>query len=387
MKLCFFDFTINFGGAPQGSLYLMKRLKDAGYDCYIIDAYGISAQYKARVAAYDLDYYVLYKEAQDVTIGHLDNKLFRVSNAIAQLPTLSKLTLKLIRYLKRIKPDIILVNNYKSLVFLNIARKFVNFKVILYFRGEGTDSQLSNRFIKALRKRTDFVITHSKLAVENLERKGLSKSHIGYIPNCIEKSKLEKPVLVNEILSSNKFKVILTAARPVKEKGHDVAIEAVYLLKLQGYSIDLFLPGSTPTGIDDSYERYLRELIAQYDLESDIHFIGWRDNLIADIASCDLVILPSHTEGFPRTIIEAMVQGIPVCATPVGGIPEAIEHMQTGILFDIGDVKGLANSIRLLIDDVDLYQDISTNAREFSREYFHPDKNTNGIINILEKIG
>lgn len=386
MKISFFDFTVNFGGAPQGSLYLMKRLKDRGYECSIIDVFGASEQYKAKSLEYGLNYSVLYSKKTNVTVGHNNKPLLRALGFLKQAPSFSSIILRLVEYIRINKPDLVIVNNEKSLFFLYIARLLINFKILFYFRGEGTNTQLSPRLIKAMKTKTNYIVAHSRNAVDNLAAAGIPKNMLGYIPNCIESKKFEKPEQSADLPESNKFKVMLTAARPVREKGHHIAIEALNKLKIEGYKIDLWLPGISPVGVDDFYIDHLYTLIHDYGLKDDVHFIGWRDNLVSDIVCCDLVILPSHTEGFPRSVIESMIHGVPVCATPVGGIPEAIKHMETGLLFEVDDVEGLKESIKLMISDNELYNSISKKAKDFSRSYFDPNNNTDSIISIIEKI-
>lgn len=386
MKISFFDFTVNFGGAPQGSLYLMRRLQDRGYECSVIDVFGVSEQYKAKSLEYNLNHSVLYSKKTNVTVGHSNKLLLRTLGFLKQTPSFSIITLRLIEYIRIHKPDLVIVNNEKSLFFLHIAKLLMDFKILFYFRGEGTNTQLSPRLIKAMKTKTDYIVAHSRNAVDNLATAGIPEKMLGYIPNCIESRKFETPEQSADLPVSNKFKVMLTAARPVREKGHHIAIEALNKLKIEGYEIDLWLPGTSPIGVDDSYINHLHALIDNYGLNEDVHFIGWRDNLISDIVSCDLVILPSHTEGFPRSIIESMIHGIPVCATPVGGIPEAIKHMETGLLFEVDDVEGLEKSIKLMINDKELYNSISKKAKDFSRSYFDPKNNTDSIISIIEKI-
>lgn len=386
MKVYFFDFTINFGGAPQGSLYLMSRLEKAGLEVGVVDVYGQSSEYKDRALQYKLNYFVLHNDTSYVSIGFNNKPLLRAFTILKQSKDLLIVLKKLYKFIKLKKPDVFIVNNEKSLFFLKLLKPLFKFKIILYFRSEGTPSQLTPRLVKSLINDTDHVVAHSKKAIDNLMRANINESHLTFIPNCIEEERFLKPVLSTDLPIKNKFRIILAAARPVREKGHHIAIEAIFELKKKNIDIDLLIPGVIPTGVDNSYFEHLESLIKKYDLKENVHFIGWRENLIADIIQCDAVVLPSHTEGFPRTIIEAMLHKTPVCATPVGGIPEAIEHRKTGMLFDVDNAEQLANNLNELINNLALRNAIIDNAYNYSHEYFNPKNNTKGMISVLEKV-
>lgn len=387
MNISFFDFTVNFGGGPQGSLYLMKRLKDAGHNCTIVDAFGASIEYRNKASQYDLEYYLLLDKKNSAIIGYNQNPIKRILKSIKQAPDLSLITINLTRLLSKIKPDVVIVNNEKTLFFLLAAKFLLRFKVLLYFRGEGLDSQLTPRFIYLINLGCNHVVAHSKTAVRNLKKHGVLESKLSYVPNCIESDKFITPVKSADLQrKGTSFKIILPAARYVHEKGHHTAIEAINILRKSGYNIQLFLPGTIPNGSNTTYYDFLKELVRKYELENSVHFIGWRKRLISDIVACDLTILPSHTEGFPRAVIESMIHGIPVCATPVGGIPEAIIDMENGMLFDIDNAKQLSDCIKTLIDNNELYQSISQSAQRSSRAYFNPENNTNGILAILNSM-
>lgn len=386
MKIYFFDFTVNFGGAPQGSLYLMSRLKDAGYQVGVIDVYGNCKEYSNKAKEYNLDHHILLKKYKKMTIGYNGKPIRRILSMLSQSFTYIDILVNLRKIISEKKPEIIIVNNEKSLFFLKIIQKIINFKIILYFRGEGIPEQLPQRFVKSLVSDTSHVVAHSKVAIENLKNAGIPHKHLSFIPNCIELERFSLPNKGTSLAKYKKTKLILAAARLTEEKGHHIAIEAVNKLKQQNIEVDLLIPGVIATGFDDSYLKYLNNLITKYQLEDSVHFIGWRDNLIEDIIQCHVVVLPSHTEGFPRSVIEAMIHKVPVCATPVGGIPEAITHNKTGMLFDIDDSEQLFINLKKLIEDDGLYQDIVSNAFMFSKNYFHPSNNTRGMIEVLNKV-
>jgi glycosyltransferase involved in cell wall biosynthesis len=95
----------------------------------------------------------------------------------------------------------------------------------------------------------------------------------------------------------------------------------------------------------------LRELAARLRVNVDVR--SWitaeeRDHLLQ---AADIYVLPSYFEGVPMSILEAMAAGLPVIATRVGGVPEIVEHEQTGLLIDAGDVTALARQIERLTRD------------------------------------
>ncbi len=103
-----------------------------------------------------------------------------------------------------------------------------------------------------------------------------------------------------------------------------------------------------------SYLGQLRRQVAARRLEGHISFTGFVPHacLAEHYGSADLLVNPSFSEGFPLTIPEAMAHGLPVVATRVGGVPEAVEDGRTGLLVEAGDVRGMAEAIvSLLVDD------------------------------------
>jgi glycosyltransferase involved in cell wall biosynthesis len=83
---------------------------------------------------------------------------------------------------------------------------------------------------------------------------------------------------------------------------------------------------------------------------------------------CDIYILPSYNEGFPRTIWEAMANGLPVIATKVGAIPEYLAHMENSILINTKSEVEIANAVELIMSDEGLRQKIIRNGYLLARE-------------------
>lgn len=84
----------------------------------------------------------------------------------------------------------------------------------------------------------------------------------------------------------------------------------------------------------------------------------------------DAFVLPSRSEAFPLATLEAMSAGLPVVASTVGGIPEQIEHLVSGVLVPPGDADALASWLVRLHDDSDLRRRLGTTAAERARTSF-----------------
>lgn len=92
---------------------------------------------------------------------------------------------------------------------------------------------------------------------------------------------------------------------------------------------------------------------------------NWLEPIERDrvLAESDVLVLPSHHEGMPMAMLEAMAWGLPPITTPVGGIPEVVKSYENGILIPPGDPQALANAMQELTLNEDLRKKLSSAAR------------------------
>ena len=103
-------------------------------------------------------------------------------------------------------------------------------------------------------------------------------------------------------------------------------------------------------------------------------FLGKQDSVAELFACADLFLLPSATESFGLSALEAMASGVPVIATDVGGLPEVVIHGTTGFLSPVGDTEGMAaGALDILRDDV-RRKAMSRAAEQVARERFSSDR-------------
>ena len=160
-------------------------------------------------------------------------------------------------------------------------------------------------------------------------------------------------------------------------KGTPELIEALASSELRHRKWTATLAGN---GAVDQY----RASVASLGLSGRITLPGWQsaDQVRELLHSADMLILPSHHEGLPMAILEAMAAGVTVISTPVGAVPDAIVDGETGLLVTPGDPVALAGAILRLLDDVPLRRALAANARGRFEQMFTIDQTASAIASI-----
>jgi glycosyltransferase involved in cell wall biosynthesis len=121
---------------------------------------------------------------------------------------------------------------------------------------------------------------------------------------------------------------------------------------------------------------------------SNFEFLGHLNSgkLKSFYASCRLIVLPSiGFEAFPIVLVEAMLNGKPVVCSRIGGLPEIVEDGVTGLLFEPGNAKDLADKIRYLWDRPDLCTKMGRAGREKAMREYSPDKYYERLMTAYRK--
>jgi glycosyltransferase involved in cell wall biosynthesis len=115
-----------------------------------------------------------------------------------------------------------------------------------------------------------------------------------------------------------------------------------------------------------------RERAATLGLADQVQIPGWVDAATVSglLASADIFVLPSHHEGLPVAILEAMGAGLPVVTTPVGAIPELVIAQETGFLVPPGSAAELSAALVELIGNPELRMRLGKNARARIEQHF-----------------
>ena len=143
-----------------------------------------------------------------------------------------------------------------------------------------------------------------------------------------------------ELGCSGETHLFLAVGNPRPEKGFEVLLEAAALLRAE---TDRFLVAIAGTLNDSGYCRDLTARLQQLNLGGRCRFLGFRQDTAALYAAADSLVLSSRSEGLPMVILEAMTAGLPVIATRVGGIPDAVGDC--ALLVEARDPRRLAGAM------------------------------------------
>ena len=165
-----------------------------------------------------------------------------------------------------------------------------------------------------------------------------------------------------------------------QRKGIYDLVEAVDMLKQQGIS------GFSITVGGNGEIEQLKALIDERQLNDYFEVIGWvtgeqKYQLMKD---SDLLLLPSHNEGLPIAILEAMSAGLAVLSTTVGGIPEAIPNEESGLLIEPGNHQALAHAIAKYINNRELIELAARNSRKRYDVAYSSTANLTVIREVLD---
>jgi glycosyltransferase involved in cell wall biosynthesis len=140
----------------------------------------------------------------------------------------------------------------------------------------------------------------------------------------------------------------------IPEKGVYELVDAVELLLNQKIDLELYFYGTKQIDRLSSY-------VKRKQLQEKIHVNGWIDlpQKIEALYSATILVLPSHSEGIPNVILEAMATHTPIIATSVGGLSEILVDGLNAIISEPKDPVNLSQKIRLLIENKELREKIA----------------------------
>lgn len=211
---------------------------------------------------------------------------------------------------------------------------------------------------------------------------GVSAERIEVIYNGIGTPMVYSQDELNELRRSlgvdGKDVVLCAVGRITEQKNYPGLLET--LARLRNRQWILLLVG------EGELRAETEKLVMDYRLGDRVQFLGYRDDVSKIMQLSDIYVMSSAWEGFPYVIVEALANRLPVIATDVGGVPEAVRHGENGYIVPPGNTDEMARYIGMLIDDVKQRQLLGSAGRRMFEEMFTDEVMYERVENEYNKL-
>ncbi len=267
----------------------------------------------------------------------------------------------IVRAIQRIGPDIVHAQSLNSGIPALFSNKLLKIPYVVY--GRGLDVYHPEWYVKLTAKA---VLKNAGAAIaltEDMEEimNDMYNRDIVLVPNGIDL--VEDSARQRE--AENHSKRVLFVGRLHSVKGIQYLLGAMYIVHRELPEVKLTLVGD---GEDRERLEHMTDFLG---IKECVEFVGRvpHERIRYYMVHADVLVLPSLSEGFPVTILEAMASGLPVIATRVGGVPEIIENNVNGYLVETENQGKIAEALLKLLRDEQLRKCISGNNREKAERY------------------
>ena len=203
---------------------------------------------------------------------------------------------------------------------------------------------------------------------ETVRAFGCTDCEIEVIPNFIDPQVYDrakyKAALRDQVAASDRVLMHISNFRPVKRVRDVVRIFARVRQEIPSV---LVMVGDGPDRVHAEAEA--REL----GVDDRVFFLGKIEAVAPLLSAADLFLIPSQSESFGLSALEALASGVPVVGSATGGLPEVVRDGETGALCEVGDIDAMAAAAIDMLRDRDRWEEMSTLAARDARERFAMD--------------
>lgn len=302
-------------------------------------------------------------------LSHLEKINIKIKVFTTQRP----LDLSLIKRLKQsfIESDIGIIHTHGiKASFYGFLSKNKNSKFILTHHGN-TSHTLKVRLYEFIEKQIMYKASRT-IAVSQIMKESLIKNKVKRV-SLVENLLSFTPQ--KRVIPNNKKLQMVIIGRLSPEKGHLDLLEALQNLS---FNYNLKIIG---TGIN---EQKIIKLAKELKIENKVELLGFKKDIREYLNKADVLLMPSHREGLPMILIEAICTGVPVLGSAVGGLKYLVSS--NGELFEAKNTSEITNSINLFNSNKEKYL---KNALEMSTKFqkrFHPTKWAEDTINVYKQL-
>jgi glycosyltransferase involved in cell wall biosynthesis len=310
------------------------------------------------------------------------------------IPERRRFDLRVIAALRNIvenrKSDLIITNSVKSHFLMWRSRLWRKHPWVAFHHGyTDTDRKmrLYNRLDRWSLPHADRLVTVCRAFAQELaESTGVSIDNISVQHNAIRRGPPVSSDVVEELRKrlgiADNEQVVLSVGRLSREKAHLDLIDAFKCLRetKPDLSLKLIIAGDGPE------RTRLEAAVESINCKGRVIFTGQLNDVPPFYAMADVFALPSHSEGSPIVLLEAMAANLPIVATAVGGVPEMVANNESALLVPPNDPPSLVAAISNLLTDRVLAQRLATNAATLVDTRYDPENHVRSLVKIYREV-
>jgi glycosyltransferase involved in cell wall biosynthesis len=313
--------------------------------------------------------------------GHLTT-VSPLRGAWIALRELLPFTLRLRRFIRRHRVDVVHANDVRGALVAGPAAVLAGRPMVMHLRGEMNFSGATRLLSERMPAR---IIAVSQAARRTLSPRAQPRSIVVY--NGIRTPPPARGTSAwLAALRARGVTIVSCFASVVPNKGHACLLRAVAELNRRGWAdrLAVLCVGDLPA----EYERHVREMqeLTRALQVDNVTFAGWQDDPVTFYQYTDVAVLPSLSEGLSRANLESMAHALPIVASRIDSIAEQVRHGETGLLVEPGDPTSLADAIERLLADPELARSMGRNGRARVNREFSTAAYVAGVVECYESL-
>ena len=285
------------------------------------------------------------------------------------------------KLVEHLQPVLVQSHNTKSHLFVKLAGVAEKLPWIAFNHGYTATNRMDrlyNHVDRFTLPKAHRVIAVCQPFADRLMSSGVAPERIRIQHNSVvpfQRPPEEEVQAVRESLGLGGRNVVLAVGRLSFEKGHADLLHAVPALPPAVLrDLRVVFAGDGPELLP------LQQLAAKLGLGETVVFAGLRKDVSPFYAAATVLALPSHTEGSPNVVLEAMAARVPIAATAVGGVPEILTDQQSGLIVPPRDPAAMTAALTRLLQDAGLRARIAAAAVERVEASFTPEAYRESMI-------
>src|SRR6185437_6086405 len=359
------------GGSERQALQLLRQLHESG-------------RCNVRIACLQ-DKGSLRADAEALGVGEIPEYALTSFYDLNFARQLRRFT----RFLKENRIDVVHTHCFYTNVF-GMAGAFlarVPARVTSKGETEGFRTPMQKRVERMAFRLAHRVIANCKMVENQLIREGLAPKRIIQHYNGLDLDRLkvrdgirrEEARAVFGLPSNRRFvTIVANLHNPVK--AHPMFLRAATLVRRAVPDAAFIIAG------EGELQPMLREFAAELGIADDVFFIGRCDRVAELLFASDIGVLSSRAEGFANAILEYMAAGLPVVATDVGGLREAVAEGETGFLVESGDHATMADRIIHLLNDSERARSMGARSKAVAEERFASEHHLRNTLELYDEL-